>query len=119
MGVSHAEVGAYLLGLWGLPAPVVEAVANHHMPRRIPHTTLDNVGTVHIANVMANENPVYPPIMEPLPKQMLDADYLNAVGIINQVAQFEEMAKTSANALRAPAAVARSSTPAKSSRNSG
>jgi putative nucleotidyltransferase with HDIG domain len=107
MGVSHAEVGAYLLGLWGLPAPVVEAVAHHHLPGRIPHTALDNVGTVHVANVMANENPVYPPIMEPLPKQTLDADYLNAVGIINQVAQFEEMAKTASNALRAPATVAR------------
>jgi putative nucleotidyltransferase with HDIG domain len=32
-GVSHAEVGAYLLGLWGLPYQVVEAVANHHHPK--------------------------------------------------------------------------------------
>jgi putative nucleotidyltransferase with HDIG domain len=31
-GTSHAEVGAYLLGLWGLPDPVVEAVACHHRP---------------------------------------------------------------------------------------
>jgi HD-like signal output (HDOD) protein len=28
-GVSHAEVGAYLLGIGGLPSPVVEAVAPH------------------------------------------------------------------------------------------
>jgi HD-like signal output (HDOD) protein len=34
-GVSHAEVGAYLLGLWGLPHSLVEAVANHHRPDRI------------------------------------------------------------------------------------
>jgi HD-like signal output (HDOD) protein len=34
-GVSHAEVGAYLLGLWGLPYALVEAVANHHRPERI------------------------------------------------------------------------------------
>jgi putative nucleotidyltransferase with HDIG domain len=107
MGVSHAEVGAYLLGLWGLPAPVVEAVANHHLPRRIPHTKLDNVGTVHIANVMANEHPVYPPTVKALPNQPLDAEYLTALGIINQVAHFEELAKISANAMRAPAAVAR------------
>jgi HD-like signal output (HDOD) protein len=31
-GVSHAEVGACLLGLWGLPFRVVEAVALHHRP---------------------------------------------------------------------------------------
>ena len=33
-GVTHAEVGAYLLGLWGLPFQVVEAVAHHHAPER-------------------------------------------------------------------------------------
>ncbi len=36
-GVSHAEVGAFLLGLWGLPNPIVEAVANHHTPDRNAH----------------------------------------------------------------------------------
>ena len=33
-GATHAEVGAYLLGLWGLPFQIVEAVANHHAPER-------------------------------------------------------------------------------------
>ena len=31
-GASHAEVGACLLGCWGLPASIVEAVALHHAP---------------------------------------------------------------------------------------
>jgi HD-like signal output (HDOD) protein len=31
-GVTHAEVGAYLLALWGLPQDVSEAVAAHHAP---------------------------------------------------------------------------------------
>ncbi len=31
-GHSHNEVGAYLLGLWGLPNPIVEAAAFHHEP---------------------------------------------------------------------------------------
>ncbi len=34
-GTSHAEIGAYLLGLWGLPDPVVEAVACHHRPSQL------------------------------------------------------------------------------------
>lgn len=33
-GVTHAEIGAYLLGLWGLPFQIVEAVAHHHAPAR-------------------------------------------------------------------------------------
>jgi len=32
LGITHAQAGAYLLGLWGLPYPIVEAVAYHHMP---------------------------------------------------------------------------------------
>jgi len=32
LGVSHSEAGAYLLGLWGLPTTVVDAVASHHLP---------------------------------------------------------------------------------------
>lgn len=32
IGASHAHVGAYLLGIWGLPPPLVEAVAHHHDP---------------------------------------------------------------------------------------
>jgi HD-like signal output (HDOD) protein len=33
-GSTHAELGAYLLGLWRLPPPVVEAVALHHAADR-------------------------------------------------------------------------------------
>lgn len=32
IGASHAQVGAYLLGIWGLPPAVIEAVAHHHEP---------------------------------------------------------------------------------------
>jgi putative nucleotidyltransferase with HDIG domain len=31
-GASHAEVGSYLFGLWGLPYGIVEAIAGHHRP---------------------------------------------------------------------------------------
>ena len=32
IGSTHAEVGAFLLGLWGLPDPVLNAVMWHHDP---------------------------------------------------------------------------------------
>lgn len=41
IGTSHAEVGAYLLGLWGLPHAVVEAIAFQHHPYRSRHTSFD------------------------------------------------------------------------------
>jgi len=40
-GATHAEIGAFLLGLWGLPFQIVEAAANHHAPER---QTGDRVG---------------------------------------------------------------------------
>jgi HD-like signal output (HDOD) protein len=55
LGVDHGEVGAYLLGLWGLSFPIIEAVAFHHEPERVPQMALDLVGTVHIADSLANE----------------------------------------------------------------
>jgi HD-like signal output (HDOD) protein len=52
-GTTHAEVGAYLLGLWGLPYPVVEAVANCHAPDRHTGPALDVGATVYIASAFA------------------------------------------------------------------
>ena len=31
---NHANVGAYLLGLWGVPGAIIEAVATHHEDRK-------------------------------------------------------------------------------------
>src|ERR1035438_1167988 len=42
LGISHAEIGAYLLGLWGFPNLAVEAIAHHHRPTRIPHTGFED-----------------------------------------------------------------------------
>jgi HD-like signal output (HDOD) protein len=54
-GFSHAEIGAYLLGLWGLPYAVVEAVALHHAPHRVPHQSFDAATAVYIANLLTHE----------------------------------------------------------------
>lgn len=43
LGVTHAEAGAYLLGLWGFPLPVVLAVARHHHHPGHDATTLERV----------------------------------------------------------------------------
>lgn len=54
-GASHGELGAYLLGLWGLPEPLVEAVAFHHHPRRGAAGGFTPRTAVHIANVLDHE----------------------------------------------------------------
>lgn len=54
-GVSHAEVGAYLLSLWGIPYVIIEAVAHHHHPERVHHDKLDLLSSVYFANWLAHE----------------------------------------------------------------
>lgn len=49
-GASHAEMGAYLLGIWGLPDSIVEAVAFHHNPADFPHQGCTSLTAVHVAN---------------------------------------------------------------------
>lgn len=48
-GVDHAAAGAYLLGLWGLPFPVIEATAQHTAPPE-RYDPLDVVHTVLLAH---------------------------------------------------------------------
>jgi putative nucleotidyltransferase with HDIG domain len=50
IGASHAEVGAYLLGIWGLPHCVIEAVAHHHQPRRVAQTEFDVLAALAVAD---------------------------------------------------------------------
>ena len=54
LGMTHAQVGGYLLGLWGLPKPVVRAVSQHHdtMPEPGP---LGVVEIVYFANLLEHE----------------------------------------------------------------
>jgi HD-like signal output (HDOD) protein len=54
-GTTHAEVGAYLLGLWGLSEPIVEAVAYHHRPGDCLGEIFSPLTAVHVANVLQRE----------------------------------------------------------------
>jgi len=54
LGLTHAEVGAYLLGLWGLPPSVVQAVAGHHGAAP-PPGVLGAADIVHFANLLDHE----------------------------------------------------------------
>lgn len=55
LGTTHAELAACLLGTWGLPLPVLEAVAWHHCPSRSGDAGFTPLTAVHAANVFAYE----------------------------------------------------------------
>lgn len=60
LGVSHAEIGAYLLGLWGLPLTIIKAVQEHHHPNLTEHTQIDQTVLVHIANAIEKASETSP-----------------------------------------------------------
>ncbi len=54
-GISHAELGACLLASWGLPLPILEAIAWHHEPEKSPNRGYSLLAAVHVANAFAQE----------------------------------------------------------------
>ena len=83
MKTSHAELGAYLLGLWGLPDTVVESVAFHHDPSKLiermfnmpPESTNDDS-----SHVKPKEDKLKP---QPIEKHSTEFTVLTAVHIAN------------------------------------
>ena len=55
LGYTHAELGACMLGLWGLDLSVVEAIANHHDPELAESEENTASKLVYDANVTARE----------------------------------------------------------------
>ena len=78
-GISHAEIGAYLLGLWGLPDTLVEAVAYHHAPAKCQSQQFEPVVAVHLADGLWREQNTNGSISEP--ERLIDIDFLAAISL--------------------------------------
>lgn len=55
IGVTHEEAGAYLIGLWGLPEPVIENIAFHHCPEKSRTEEFSSLSAVYVADAIACE----------------------------------------------------------------
>ncbi len=97
IGVTHAEVGAYLLGVWGLPYPIVEAVANHHTPGRVPSQDFDTLAAVYVSDYLRRE--VENDITLALP---LDEAYLEKLGVSEQMGDWRKIAEKQAENMQDP-----------------
>ena len=79
-GVTHSEVGAYLLWLWGLPDCLTEVVASHHKP----HGQLPEAGlliAVHVADALVNGRA----------ESGIDFDCLSKAGLLEQLPRWREL----------------------------
>ncbi len=87
IGTSHGEVGAYLLGVWGLPESIVEALAFHHFPSRCPHRQFSALTAVHAADFLHYAVAGGPPFQG---LGLVDQEYLSDLGLLGRLKEWKE-----------------------------
>ena len=104
LDTSHAELGAYLLGLWGLPDNVVESIAFHHKPSKLIEdltqetssvvnlrpqpTEITALTAVHVANaLLMHEDCSFDTTSLPY----VDMSYLETLGLADKLPDWVEL----------------------------
>jgi HD-like signal output (HDOD) protein len=82
-GSSHAEIGAYLAGLWGLPSTVVEAIGFHHSPGEAAARSFGVLGAVHTATALVSGE-------SDASNHELDEGFLRQLGLIDKLDQLRQ-----------------------------
>lgn len=81
-GATHAGLAAYLLGLWGMPAGVVEAVAFHASPERSDLKQCTALTAVHVADALSSQTA----------GTHLNLAYLTQLGVAGRLEAWRELA---------------------------
>ncbi|CAB1056565.1 hypothetical protein D1BOALGB6SA_1302 [Olavius sp. associated proteobacterium Delta 1] len=89
-GTSHAEIGAYLMGLWNLENPIIEAIAFHHCPSKSVSPQLGLLTAVHVANALDHEEDFPLDQESDLP---YDAEYLDRLGVSDRITEWRRVCK--------------------------
>jgi len=91
LGVTHGEVGAYLLGIWGLPLDVVETAAFHHTPSSLTEGSLELLAAFHTADALVEA------AAHGLTEESIDIAFLERAGALRELPRWRSIA---AEALR-------------------
>lgn len=84
-GATHPEVGACLLGLWGLPLELIEAVAHHHQPSAIAHPQSRMLAAIHVADAAVDATAAGSALRL---DQRLDSDFVARPEIARQLGEW-------------------------------
>ncbi|MBT8370374.1 MAG: HDOD domain-containing protein [Deltaproteobacteria bacterium] len=87
-GTSHAEIGAYLMGLWSLENPIIEAIAFHHCPAKSMNPNMGLLTAVHFGNAADHD---VSSATDQHTDLHLDTSYLNNLGVINQISEWRQV----------------------------
>ena len=87
MDTHHARVGGYLLGLWGFPDVIVEAVVWHHAPSRCRDAGLGLCGLVHVGDYLSHLSERSAVGSDPA---RLEPGYLETLGLADSLPAWRE-----------------------------
>ncbi|MBU1221894.1 HDOD domain-containing protein [Myxococcota bacterium] len=88
IGTTHAEVGAYLLGLWGTSEPIVEAIAFHHSPMATT-SEIRPLAVVYAADYFEREETQINVALLPF-----NADYFSKLGLSTMIDKYRKETAT-------------------------
>ena len=98
-GCTHAELGAYLMSIWGLPHSLIHAVAYHDCPSKSVEDCFSSLTIIHAADALVSSaNPA--PILQDVP---LDESYINALGLSERIPVWRELHQQQLKARQAQA----------------
>lgn len=88
-GCTHADLGAYLMSIWGLPHPLIQAVAYHDRPSESLERSFSSLTLVHAADAIASsaECPLIVRDIE------LDRRYLQELRLSNHECAWKDLYK--------------------------
>ncbi len=85
---THAEAGAYLMDLWGLPEPIVETLMYHHQPEKYPDQKFSCVTAVHVADALVSQlSPAHKTGASPL----INQTYLAKLGLTGHLPKWKKL----------------------------
>lgn len=79
--VTHADMGGYLLALWGLPDAIVDATASHHNPLASEDVAFTPLTAVHVADALSEDR--FARWVEE--EERLDLEYLGRLGLMDRL----------------------------------
>jgi HD-like signal output (HDOD) protein/ActR/RegA family two-component response regulator len=91
-GATHGDVAGYLLGLWGVPASIVEAVALHIKQGMQVNPQMSPLTAVHLANFFDES---LSGAMRDLTVSPLDESYLRTLGVLHKLDTWKSMYQNS------------------------
>jgi len=88
IGFTHAQIGAYLLGLWGFAHPAIEALVYHHQPANSPTREFSVLTAVHVSNVLIHE--LFSTDNKHGKTEKIDTGYLEELGLTHRITAWRE-----------------------------